>query len=155
MKYTNILAQCTEFQKLAADRNYQRNYMRNRYHKVRENAIKDMGGKCVDCNATDDLQFDHKDKTKKEFSLSRLNSLSKENLEKELAKCQLLCKKCHKEKTHMAWDYSTPKAKHGTEWMYRKYKCRCPKCTKAHKESISHWSDKRRERRAKLKELAA
>lgn len=155
MNFDELEIQCDDFCKTAADKDYQRNYMRNRYHKIRQQAIKDLGGACVDCGAADDLQFDHKDKKKKELSLSRINSLSKEKLQKELAKCQLLCRKCHKDKTHKAWDYSTPKAKHGTEWMYRKYKCRCNKCVKAHKKSIQNCSDQRRERRKKLRELAA
>lgn len=57
-------------------------------------------------------------------------------LEVELKKCQLLCSKCHKDKTSSEgslgknWT-NQPRQKHGTVWSYTKYKCRCVECKQA------------------------
>jgi len=58
-----------------------------------------MGGKCVKCGCTEALEFDHIDPTTKSFNISAGYHKPKEVLEEELAKCQLLCVSCHREKT--------------------------------------------------------
>ena len=78
---------------------YMKDYMRMRYARLRLETIKAMGGKCVQCGSVDDLQIDHKDPATKEFPVSKFWSLSRQKLQKELNKCQLLCEKCHAEKT--------------------------------------------------------
>lgn len=45
------------------------------------------------------MQFDHIDHTTKEISVGKLLSFSKQRIEKELEKCQLLCRRCHNRKT--------------------------------------------------------
>ena len=55
-----------------------------------------LGGKCVDCGTTENLQFDHKDPSKKSFNISCVLS---ERTFKELEKCELRCGDCHLEKT--------------------------------------------------------
>lgn len=68
------------------------------YHRKRQEYITKLGGKCAICGSTVDLQFDHIDPQHKELAVSAcLTSLK---VEKELSKCQLLCKNCHKQKTH-------------------------------------------------------
>lgn len=78
---------------------YMADYMLTRYHARRAEAIEKLGGHCVECFSVDDLQIDHINPKDKSFSVSRLWSVSKARFEKELAKCQLLCKPCHIEKT--------------------------------------------------------
>jgi hypothetical protein len=104
-------------------RAYARNYHLARYYKIRRSWIVLLGTKCIVCAATDDLQIDHKIPSTKSFSISMLWGLPKEQLLIELAKCQLLCRTCHKKKT------ATEQTKgHGTWGMYRNRKCRCIEC---------------------------
>lgn len=131
---------CDNFQKIAKNwKKYMRNYMKNRYHTKREELKKRLGGKCVECGSVKDLHFDHKDKKKKTINLSDVHFVKDELIEKELKNIQLLCNNCHKEKTRKAWDYTHPEAQCGSYWRYRKYKCRCSKCTKAYKEKLKSW----------------
>lgn len=74
---------------------YMREYMKNRWKKRRANAIHLLGGICVNCGTTENLEFDHVDASYKDFSISRASSYSEERWLKELEKCQLLCHTCH------------------------------------------------------------
>lgn len=133
---------CDSFEKLAANHPrsaYMADYMRKRYHDRRQKAIEMLGGKCVKCGDKNNLQFDHINQKKKTFRLADINSVSDKTLEKELKNIQLLCPDCHKKKTFESVDYGGPKAKHGTYWFYRKYGCRCDKCSKAYKEKLKQW----------------
>lgn len=122
---------------------YMREYMKNRYHNTRNKIINLLGNKCARCGSTEGpFHFDHKNKNKKTMRASDLHSVNDKTFEKEVKTLQLLCPKCHKEKTKESWDYATPKPKHGTYWMYRKYKCRCSKCVKAYKAKQKEWRDK-------------
>ncbi len=99
-----------------------------RYSKVISEWIERLGGKCVQCSTTEDLEFDHIDPSKKEYNVSKiLDSYPKEKLEEEFSKCQLLCNGCHKEKNKI----DNGEAKHGSLSMYVHYKCRCDLCRKA------------------------
>jgi len=115
---------------------YMREYMRNRYHQKRKQIIDELGGKCVNCGDTNDLHIDHIDADKKTMRAADVHSVNDKHLNEEKKNFQLLCKKCHKEKTKKAWDYGVPKTKHGTYWAYKKYKCRCPACVVAYRKYI-------------------
>lgn len=58
-----------------------------------------LGGKCVGCGVTENLQFDHIDRTKKLFCIGNNLACKLEKLIEEANKCQLLCEKCHQHKT--------------------------------------------------------
>ena len=58
--------------------------------------IEMLGGKCVDCGTTENLQFDHTDPSKKSFNIACVLS---ERMLTELEKCELRCGNCHLEKT--------------------------------------------------------
>lgn len=62
----------------------------------REKAIQMLGGKCK-CGIEDPdiLTFHHLDPKKKDFDLCERWHLAWADIEKELAKCQLLCYNCH------------------------------------------------------------
>tara|TARA_Y100001937_G_C7018424_1_gene284246 strand:+ start:44 stop:769 length:726 start_codon:yes stop_codon:yes gene_type:complete len=62
--------------------------------------IEMLGGKCVDCGATENLQFDHTDPSKKSFNIACVLS---ERMLTELEKCELRCGDCHLEKTKNDW----------------------------------------------------
>lgn len=74
-------------------------YMLLRYHSRRTEAIKFLGGKCVRCETTENLEFDHIDPKKKLYDIGKVWSFSKEKFWIEINKCQLLCEFHHKEKT--------------------------------------------------------
>lgn len=75
-------------------REYQKAWAKSR----RDSWIKD-NGPCSHCGSSINLQVDHIDFRLKEFSASQLWSRSEKIREKELKKCQVLCGKCHLEKS--------------------------------------------------------
>jgi hypothetical protein len=77
-----------------------RQYFRDRQARRRKELVALFGGKCAKCRAVDNLDFDHIDPGSMSFRLSGWAfNYSWERILKEAAKCQLLCKKCHREKT--------------------------------------------------------
>lgn len=110
-----------------------REYDRLRYHARRNDLLERLGGHCVDCGRTEDLQFDHVDAKTKSFTLSRSWTKPIEEILIELEKCVLRCGPCHRVKTKEFKDFgvSTLKVvdpKHGTALMYAICKPRCEKC---------------------------
>lgn len=111
---------------------YMRKYMLVRYHERMQAAHTLLGGKCVQCGRTTDLEIDHIDPQQKSFTVSKMWSISKERFLQELSKCQLLCKECHNFKTLDQVGKKSAKGTHGTRSSYRY--CKCNICKKA-------WSD--------------
>jgi len=66
-----------------------------RRHKLKEEAKEKLGGKCVWCGTNENLEFDHIDPAQKQFTISAF-PCSLELWWKEVEKCRLLCKTCHK-----------------------------------------------------------
>lgn len=58
-----------------------------------------LGGKCVCCQTTQNLEFDHIDDAKKEYNVANAVRNTREVFWNEVEKCQLLCVKCHNKKT--------------------------------------------------------
>jgi 5-methylcytosine-specific restriction endonuclease McrA len=117
---------------------YMAEYMKNRRKARRAKFIELLGGKCVNCGSTENLQFDHANAKKKEFDINQVKDGKEEIILKELKKCVLLCPECHLDKTKANKEHinkDKKPARHGTPWMYKKYKCRCRKCRMA----ISHY----------------
>lgn len=113
---------------------YMRDYMKQRRQNRRAKFIDLLGGKCVNCGSIDNLQFDHANAKKKEFDLNQIKDSNEGTILKELKKCVLLCDKCHLNKTKANKEHinkNKKPARHGTPWMYKKYKCRCRKCRMA------------------------
>lgn len=108
-----------------------------RYHRRRNNAIQTLGGKCVVCGTTENLELDHIDPKTKSFGISQMWSVRLERFQKELGKCQLLCKKHHVEKTKNDSTYTETHSY--TRYMNKKYKCRCDVC----KAEYSKWRKNR------------
>ena len=79
--------------------------IKERKAKNRSYLIEMLGGKCVGCNTTEHLQFDHIDRKQKKFTIGKMLESSLENkLIPEAEKCQLLCKSCHQLKTTINHD---------------------------------------------------
>ena len=77
---------------------------RNERREKRERLIKLMGGKCVKCNSTQFLEFDHIDPNNYSFCIGGHLWKKFDKLLEESKKCQLLCYSCHKEKTENQWE---------------------------------------------------
>ncbi len=60
--------------------------------------IQSLKTKCLCCdeNFGPCLEFHHKDSSKKEFELSKGIKKSMEDIDREIAKCIVLCSNCHK-----------------------------------------------------------
>lgn len=80
-------------------RQYLNTYMKKRWNKRRQLAITFLGGICVVCGADKNLEFDHIDPSTKVMTVARASSRSEDFFWNEVKKCQLLCNRCHKEKT--------------------------------------------------------
>lgn len=76
-----------------------REYMLRLYHERMAKAREQLGGRCVRCGETEDLDFDHVDRKQKSFTIGMMWSLSEVKFQAELMKCQLLCHDCHNKKT--------------------------------------------------------
>ena len=75
-----------------------------RWNKIKCKAIEYMGGKCIDCGCVDHpcvYDFHHVNSKNKDAEWHRLRQKKWESITKELAKCILLCCKCHR-KRHSA-----------------------------------------------------
>lgn len=81
------------------DPDARREYMRQWTHALIEKrkaaSIKALGGKCVDCGSTENLEFDHKDPKHKRDRLSRMWTRKKAVVWAEVRKCELRCHDCH------------------------------------------------------------
>lgn len=70
-----------------------------RRQRIKLKAIQLLGGKCARCGWTGDpaaFEFHHRDKSQKEFCISRYSNKKWELVKNELAKCELLCANCHR-----------------------------------------------------------
>lgn len=96
-------------------REYNKKYQKERYLREKGELIKKLGGKCVMCGSTKELEFDHKNRSEKSFAIT--SKLHSKALDSELRKCQLLCHSCHLKKTYedLGWNnYSDiPKEERG------------------------------------------
>lgn len=111
---------------------YMREYMKRRYHLRMAKIIAYLGGKCARCPSKTALQVDHVDPTTKKFTVAQKGwNKPWEALLEELTKCQLLCDKCHTEKT-VVEDLGRKLARgtHGTLSAYRYCKCQVCRATK-------------------------
>jgi hypothetical protein len=95
------------------------------YYRRMANCIAWLGGRCVVCGATVDLQIDHVDRSTKAFDIGTWWSLRWTTIVEELRKCQCLCRKHHQEKTLR--ELTGPR-EHGTWAAWRRAKCRCQVC---------------------------
>ena len=77
-----------------AKRAYQREWM-----SARRTAWIEANGPCAQCGSSKDLEVDHIDPSLKEYNPREIWSRRAEVREHELAKCQVLCRACHKAKS--------------------------------------------------------
>lgn len=128
---------------------YMKKYMLARYHEVRARLLNLLGNKCAICYSTEDLEIDHIDYKQKKFNIAKCYSYSDEKLFKELAKCRLLCTKCH-EKKSIEERGRNSRSQHGTVACYRHGKCRCVLCKEAWKLYTREYRKRRKLRMGTL-----
>ena len=105
---------------------WRRDWQKARYKRLRDEWIA-ANGPCRACGGSNELQIDHIDRLLKERPIEW--SRAKAVVNRELLKCQVLCKECHLKKTIA----ETPsKLIHGSPNMYRNGPCRCDRCREAH-----------------------
>ena len=78
-------------------------YAKAQRYEKRVICLEYLGGKCVKCGTTHNLQFDHIKREGKKYTIAGRVTLNFDNLKEELDKCQLLCAPCHLEKTAKEW----------------------------------------------------
>lgn len=127
---------------MANSNSYMKDYMLARYHKRMSEARNKLGGKCFKCNSIEDLQLDHINPKTKNFTVAKLWNSKKKVFDLEISKCQLLCKKCHEEKTLLDMGRLSAKITHGTISSYRY--CKCKLCKKAKSEYMKGFRKKRK-----------
>ena len=128
---------------MANSNSYMKTYMLARYHKKMSEVKNKLGGKCVKCNSIENLQLDHVNPETKNFTIAKLWNSKKEVFDLEISKCQLLCKKCHEEKTLLDLGQVSAKMTHGTVSSYRY--CKCKLCKKAVSEYKRAYRKKKKE----------
>ena len=80
-----------------------REYKREKRKRWRSKCVEYLGGKCVKCGTTHNLQFDHIKRETKKYTIAPKLTIKFDNLKEELDKCQLLCVPCHLKKTAKEW----------------------------------------------------
>lgn len=85
-----------------------------------------LGGVCVECGTSEDLQAHHRDPETKEFTLASGWHHAWDRLVVEAMKCELLCGDCHRE-------HHRSEHPHGTTLRYWRG-CRCDRCKLANTE---------------------
>ena len=125
---------------------YMADYMLRRYHQRHTEAIIQLGGKCAKCNARKNLDIDHIDPSQKTYTIGNiLVSAPEARYKKELAKCQLLCKKHHIQKTRNEQTVGHGGGLTGVR------RCWCELCAPLKRDYSNKWrrEKRRREREAK------
>lgn len=127
---------------------YMNNYMKKRYKERKIFCLNFLGGECVNCGETryEFLQFDHIVRNSKEEVISNMMLWAKKRLIEELKKCQILCEKCHQEKTLIESGKKDARKNHGTISSYRY--CKCELCKKA--KSLSNKKYKKKKNNSSL-----
>ncbi len=85
--------------RIRKSQNLKRNLLRRRIQEVKEQTP------CKDCGETFPhyvMDFDHLPGTEKLFNITKVSACpSMEALEKEIAKCEVVCANCHRHRTFM------------------------------------------------------
>lgn len=106
---------------------YIKQYLKDRYHRRKQEAIWRLGSCCTRCGSIENLEVDHIDRTQKMMSFSRMYAVSQKRFDEELKKCQLLCRLCHQTKSIEEREFND-RSQHGTLVCYQRARCRCDLC---------------------------
>lgn len=108
---------------------------KRKLHAERMKVARDLrGGECErpDCTVSVGLEWDHIDPKTKDAKISQMDRATDEQFWAEVAKCQLLCRPHHIEKTTLNGEWSKVERAplHGLVG-YKHRKCRCDICRAA------------------------
>lgn len=95
-----------------------------------------QNGPCKSCGSMYKLEIDHIDRDTKDFKASSLWNRRAEVRMRELAKCQVLCYDCHKDKSIKE---SSIAEYHGTGAGWSNRKCRCDLCREYHRNAVAEY----------------
>lgn len=119
-----------------AQRAYQREWVQKR-----RNAWLQQNGPCKKCGSTEKLEVDHIDrKTKINHKVWTWSQIRRDE---ELQKCQVLCKKCHVEKTAADMGYR----QHGDSGYHRGCRCKICKDVAVKRVNEYRWRTGKRKKR--------
>lgn len=123
---------------------YQASYHIKRYHRIRNEVLDLLGGKCAICGSKDNLELDHINPEEKKFDCGKLLSVSMAKWDEEVKKLQILCKECHSVKSVKEAGYELVKGKdiHGTLSSYRY--CKCELCKEAKSKYMKEYKKNKR-----------
>jgi hypothetical protein len=110
---------------------YNRKYLNDRYADQKRTMFEYLGGECVVCGTTDDLEMDHRDWATKTRDVGRLWPWKRyDEMFAELDQCQLLCGDHHLQKSKADWmeQNALKDFTHGTMYGWMKRKCECAPC---------------------------
>jgi len=86
------------------NRKHKTEKLRELRRKKRQQLVEHLGGKCIGCGVTEDLQFDHINRADKLYTIGKIIDWDLSRILPEVEKCQLLCKECHRIKTRTNHD---------------------------------------------------
>lgn len=114
--------------------------MKEYSRKRKEKVIEILGGKCANCGCAEisKLEVDHKNRNEKSLTFGKRWHQSWTRILEEIKKCQLLCKKCHIEKTVKERKQKLARGTHGTLSSYRY--CKCEVCRKANRDYFREYN---------------
>lgn len=119
-----------------------------KYQEWRNYMLTYLGGKCVVCGTTQNLEVDHIDPKLKTAEFKSMTTYSIRRKQKELNNAQLLCNRHHREKTLSMKDvpqnHSNNNGKHGSGYMYIQKGCRCALCglwRRSHRAGLVTYAD--------------
>jgi len=78
------------------NRAYKTEKLRELRKKKRQQLVEHLGGVCVGCRTTENLQFDHINRADKAYTIGKIIDWDMSRIIPEVEKCQLLCKECHR-----------------------------------------------------------
>lgn len=128
---------------------YHTEWRKNKIRERKEMYIKKLGGSCIYCGSVKDLEFDHINPNTKVIAISQIWCRKLSVLEKEVSKCQLLCKPCHGIKSggERKKFYASLPTIHGVISTYSNKKCKCEDCRLAWR---TYWKTHMKNYRVKL-----
>lgn len=113
---------------------YMRKYLKRRYDERRAEGKALLGGKCAECGSIERLEFDHLNPKTKALDLAtQVRTCTREVFLKEVLKCQLLCKGCHKKRS----DHQSS-VEHGGGQSGKK-NCPCVPCKERKRQYMHLW----------------
>lgn len=119
--------------------------MKNRFYAKYAEAKEYLGNKCVDCGTSQDLEFDHIDRSQKTGDIGDLWSYSNARFWAEVDKCTLRCKEHHTKRTSEQLG-----VEHGGG-LTGKDRCKCDPCKARKREYMRERKHKYQENRNRRK----